>query len=91
MGMMTQLFIGQRKWVIEKELTVSALVGIRNVKELEENIEAVNLNLTKEQMKRLDNVSLEFWKPMPPKLELWLHDNTKTNLQRIGIETDKGY
>jgi len=79
------------RWVIERELTVSALVGIRNVKELEENIEAVNLNVTSEQMDRLDSASLEFWKPMPPKLELWLHDNTRGNLQRLGIETDKGY
>jgi aryl-alcohol dehydrogenase-like predicted oxidoreductase len=79
------------RWVIERELTVSALVGIRNVKELEENIEAVNLNLTGEQMDRLDSASLEFWKPMPPKLELWLHDNTRANVQRLGIETDKGY
>jgi len=79
------------RWVIERELTVSALVGIRNVKELEENVEAVSLNLTREQMDRLDSASLEFWKPMPPRLELWLHDNTRANVQRLGIETDKGY
>jgi len=79
------------RWVIEKELTVSALIGIRKVEELEENIEALDLNLTREQMKRLDNTSSEFWKPMPPKLELWLHDNTRSNLQRLGIETEKGY
>jgi len=73
------------KWVIERELIVSALVGIRNVKELKENVEAVNLHLTKEQMDRLDKVSLEFWTPMPSGLELWIHDNKTENLEKIGI------
>jgi len=79
------------KWLIEKELTASVLVGIRRVEELKENIEAVELNLTRDQMSRLEEASLEFWKPMPPQLELWLHDNSKQTLEKLGVDSSSGY
>lgn len=60
------------KWVIERELTGSALVGIRNVKELEENVKAISVYLTREQRDRLDKVSLEFWAPMPSLDYMWI-------------------
>jgi len=79
------------KWLIEKELTASVLVGIRRIEELEENIEATDLNLSRDQMDRLEKASLEFWEPMPPRLELWLHDNSKQTLEKIGVNSSSGY
>ena len=79
------------KWLIEKEIAASVLVGIRRIEELEENIEAVSLNLSKDQLNRLEKASLEFWKPMPPKLELWLHDNSKETLEKLGVNSSSGY
>lgn len=73
------------RWVIDKDLTASALVGTRNVKHLEENVEAVNLQLTREQLDRLEEASREFWALMPPELEMWTWDNSKTNLDRIEL------
>jgi len=82
------------KWVMQKELTVSSLVGIRHVEELQENVEAAGLHLTKEQTDRLEKASLEFWSPMPRHdsvLEMWIPDNTKSNLQTMGIEPHSSY
>ena len=74
------------KWVIEQELIVSALVGVRSVEELKENIDAVSIHLTKEQLDRLNEASLNFWAPMPSGLELWVYDNKKENLEKIGLK-----
>ena|GEM_PF-6672127 len=78
------------KWVIERDLIASALVGVKHVNELEENVKAVDLHLTPEQMDRLDKASLEFWAPMSrrPGLELWLHDSVKRDLEAIGIKEE---
>jgi aryl-alcohol dehydrogenase-like predicted oxidoreductase len=78
------------KWVLDRDLTTSALVGTRNVKNLEENVEAVNLHLTREQSERLDEASQEFWTLMHPELEMWTWDNSKANLDRIGLEPQLG-
>lgn len=75
------------KWVIDRELTASALVGTRNAKNLEEDVEAVNLHLTREQTDRLDKASKEFWNPIPSEIEMWTWDNSNANLDRIGIKT----
>jgi len=77
------------RWVIERELVASSLIGIRRVEELKENVEAVNLHLTREQMDRLDKASLEFWAPMPPHssgLELWIPNNKRAVLEKMGIK-----
>ena len=79
------------RWVLSHDLVVSAIVGTRNPDHLRENIEAVDLKLSRDQLDRLDEASREFWKPMPSGVELWLHDNTRENLRRMGIQTDKGY
>ncbi len=79
------------RWLIEKELTVTALVGIRRVEELEENIRATELNLTRDQLKMLEDASLSFWNGMPQNLELWLHDNSKETLEKLGIDSSAGY
>ena len=74
------------KWVIERPTTLSALVGVQNVQELEENVEAVTIQLKPEQKDRLNKVSREFWAPMPADLELWDVINIPSNLERLGIK-----
>jgi len=75
------------KWVIDRDLTASALVATRNVKNMEQNVEAANLHLTRNQTARLDEASQEFWASIPSELEMWTWDNTKANLGRIGINS----
>jgi len=75
------------KWVIDRELTTSALVGTRNSKNLEEDMEAVSLRLTREQTDRLDKASEGFCSLIPPELEMWTWDNNTANLDRIGIKS----
>jgi aryl-alcohol dehydrogenase-like predicted oxidoreductase len=75
------------KWIIDRDLTASALVGTRNVKNIEQDVEAVNLHLTREQSERLDEASQEFWTSMPSELEMWTWDNNRASLDRIGIKT----
>jgi aryl-alcohol dehydrogenase-like predicted oxidoreductase len=74
------------KWVIDQELTASALVGTRNAKNFEEDIDALNLELTKDQQGRLEKVSKEFSDQIPSNLEMWTWDNTAENLERVGIK-----
>ncbi|MEM3694022.1 MAG: aldo/keto reductase [Candidatus Bathyarchaeia archaeon] len=78
------------KWVIERDLIASALVGVKRVSELEENVKALDIHLTTEQMERLDKASLEFWAPLSRRqgLELWLHDSVKSDLEAIGIREE---
>jgi aryl-alcohol dehydrogenase-like predicted oxidoreductase len=73
------------KWVIERPTTLSALVGVRNVTELEENVAAVSIQLKQEQLERLNQASLEFWTPMPADLELWDIINLQSNLDQLGL------
>jgi hypothetical protein len=35
---------------------------------------------------RLNEASLNFWAPMPSGLELWVYDNKKENLEKIGLK-----
>jgi len=74
------------KWVIDRDLTTSAIVASRNVKNFEDNIEAANLHLTRDQSERLDEASQGFWASMPPELEMWTWDNSTANLEKIGIK-----
>lgn len=73
------------RWVMEQKPVASVLVGVRRLEELKEDIEAVELKLTRDQLERLDAVSREFWNPMPQNIELWIHDNSRDTLERIGI------
>jgi len=75
------------KWVVDREMTASALVATRNVKNMKQNAESVKLHLTREQTKRLDEASQEFWSSIPSDLEMWTWDNTKANLDRIGVSS----
>lgn len=75
------------KWVVDQELISSALVGTRNAKNFEEDIDALNLQLTKDQEARLEDASKEFCSSIPSNLEMWTWDNTAENLDRIGIKS----
>ena len=74
------------KWVIDRDSTGSALVGTTNPKNLKENVEAVNLHLSRDQSERLDAASREFWAFMSSELEMWMWRNTSANLEKIGVK-----
>jgi len=74
------------KWVMERDIVASALAGVRKLEHLKDNIEAVNVPLTKEHRERLDKVSLDFQKSLPHGLELWMGDNRRENLEKLGIK-----
>ncbi|RKY87952.1 hypothetical protein DRQ15_10450, partial [candidate division KSB1 bacterium] len=74
------------KWVMERDVVVSVLSGIRKLKHLEENIHAVDIPLTEEHLKKLDEASLNFQNTLPQGLELWIGDNSKENLEKLGIK-----
>ncbi|MEL9998856.1 MAG: aldo/keto reductase [Thermoplasmata archaeon] len=42
-------------WLIEKRVVV--LIGARNIEQLQENLDSINVHLTREQMERLDKIS----------------------------------
>ncbi|KAG9290532.1 hypothetical protein G9A89_002507 [Geosiphon pyriformis] len=52
-------------WTAQKPGITSTLIGARNVKQLEENIQSLNFKLTPEQMERLDDISAPQKLPFP--------------------------
>jgi aryl-alcohol dehydrogenase-like predicted oxidoreductase len=75
------------KWAMERDVMVSVLAGVRKVKHLRENVEAADIPLTKEHQERLNRVSLDFQKTLLPGLQLWIGDNRKEDVEKLGIET----
>ncbi len=74
------------KWAVEKDFIASVLVGARKLKHFEENVEAVDIKLSKEQINYIDKISLEFQnKELFPGLELWLFNCHKEDLEKLGI------
>ncbi len=73
------------KWAMEKDVMASVLCGVRKLNHLKDNIEAVDISLTEEQQQRLNKTSLDFQNTMPPGLELWIGDNKKEDLEKLGI------
>ena len=74
------------KWAMERDIMVSVLAGVRKLKHLKNNIEAVDIPLTKEHQERLDKVSLDFQKTLLPGLQLWIGDNRKEDVEKLGIK-----
>ncbi|MDD5454615.1 MAG: aldo/keto reductase [Candidatus Ratteibacteria bacterium] len=75
------------KWVTEKDYIFSTLVGARKSEHFAENIEAININLTEEQIEHIDKISLEFQnKYLLPKLELWIFNCLQEDLDKLGIK-----
>ncbi len=73
------------KWAMERDVVASVLCGVRKLNHLKDNIEAVDISLTEEQQGRLDKASLDFQNTMPPGLELWIGNNKKEDLDKLGI------
>jgi len=74
------------KWVMEKDFIYSTLVGARKLAHFEENVKALDIDLTKEQIAYIDKISLEFQnKELLPRLELWLFNCIQEDLDKIGI------
>jgi aryl-alcohol dehydrogenase-like predicted oxidoreductase len=44
-------------WVIKQPAVTSTIIGAKNLQQLNDNIGAVNLNMTSEEMQQLNNVS----------------------------------
>ncbi len=75
------------KWVMEKDFVSSALVGARRLEHFAENTESVDINLTGEQIKYIDKMSLEFQnKYLLPRLELWIFNCLEEDLIKLGIK-----
>jgi aryl-alcohol dehydrogenase-like predicted oxidoreductase len=54
-------------WLLAKPVVTSLIIGARNLKQLEDNIAAVDIKLTDAQMKALDEVS-----ELPPEYPSWI-------------------
>jgi aryl-alcohol dehydrogenase-like predicted oxidoreductase len=54
-------------WLLSKPVVTSVIIGAKNMKQLEDNIGAVDLNLTDEDLKKLDAVSA-----LPPEYPGWM-------------------
>ena len=75
------------KWTMEKGNIASVLVGSRKATHFEENIEAVDIDLTEEQKDYIDKLSLEFQKKyLLPRLESWLFNCISEDLDKIGLK-----
>ena len=75
------------RWAMEKQIVASVLVGARRSIHFEENINAIDINLTREYIDCIDKLSLEFQnKNLLPDLELWLFNCRREDLDRLGIK-----
>ncbi len=54
-------------WLLEKPVVTSIIIGARNLKQLEDNCAAIDLKLTAEDMRALDEVS-----SLPPEYPGWM-------------------
>lgn len=54
-------------WLLAKPVVTSVIIGAKNMKQLEDNIGAVDLQLTDEELKKLDSVS-----ELPPEYPGWM-------------------
>ncbi len=75
------------KWAMEKEIVATLLVGARKLKHFEENVKAVDINLSPEQINHIDKLSLEFQKEhLLPTLELWIGNCLQEDLDKYGLK-----
>ena len=47
-------------WLLHQDGVTSVIIGARNQEQLEDNLEAIDLNLTDDELKRLNKVSARF-------------------------------
>jgi len=83
---LTQLSI---RWITEKEIVSTAIVGARKSSHFEENIKSFNFVLEEEVIEEIDEISLDFQeKNLVPTLELWIGNCLKEDLEKIGIKKE---
>jgi aryl-alcohol dehydrogenase-like predicted oxidoreductase len=54
-------------WVLTKQFVTSVIIGAKRIDQLEQNLAAVDVQLTQEEIKRLDEVSA-----LPPEYPGWM-------------------
>ncbi len=54
-------------WLLSKEVVTSVIVGAKRLSQLQDNLEAVNLTLSEDELKQLDEVSA-----LPPEYPGWM-------------------
>ncbi len=54
-------------WLLAKPVVTSVIIGAKHVNQLQDNLAAVDLKLTAEEMKQLDEVSA-----LPPEYPGWM-------------------
>lgn len=74
------------KWTMEREVVTTVLCGVRKLKHFKDNVSAVEIQLTNEQINRLNKASLKFQVSMPLGLEAWIHNNKEENIRKLGIK-----
>jgi len=74
------------KWTMERKVVATVLGGVRKLKHLKDNIAALEIQLTNEQINRLNEASLKFQASMPLGLEMWIPDNKEGNIRKLGIK-----
>jgi aryl-alcohol dehydrogenase-like predicted oxidoreductase len=65
-------------WLLHKEPVTSVIIGAKTVEQLNDNIAAVDLKLTPEQMATLDEVSA-----LPSEYPAWMLD--RLSADRLGL------
>jgi aryl-alcohol dehydrogenase-like predicted oxidoreductase len=54
-------------WILAKPFVTSVIIGAKRIDQLDQNLSAVNVKLTEEDMKRLDEISA-----LPPEYPGWM-------------------
>ena len=54
-------------WVLQRPFVMSVIIGAKNTEQLDDNLAAVNLKLSADEMKTLDEVSA-----LPPEYPGWM-------------------
>ena len=70
-----------------QDILLSALVGVRQATELQEDLGAADVELSQEQTACLDRASRAFWSTMRNELELWVPENSyvREELESTGV------
>ena len=76
-------------WLLAKPVVTSIIIGAKRVDQLEDNIAAVDLKLTPDELKQLDEVSA-----LPPEYPGWMlpfqgASRLDPNIQRPGLPAKK--
>jgi aryl-alcohol dehydrogenase-like predicted oxidoreductase len=65
-------------WLLHKEHVTSVIIGAKNTEQLQDNLAAAQLQLTREEMATLDKVSA-----LPPEYPAWMVD--RLSADRLGL------